>query len=201
MMRAELILIWCGTLEACFNLVRIFAGGETRAVRNTENMCIDGDRGLPKRFVQNDVRGLASNAGQADQLIPRLRNLAAKFVDDHLAQRDDVFSLIAPQADGFDMTFNACETERQHLLWRIRDLEQRFRGFVDANICGLRRQGYRHDQSVRIDEVEFRLRVRAIFCELSEKLCGFFLAEGAGRAFAFRLLGAHDSSLRCDDVL
>lgn len=186
MMRAEFILVRRRAFQARFDLVRIFARGETCSVRNPKDVRIDGNSGLPKGFVQNDVCSLAADARQAHELVTRLRDFAAKLINDHLAERDDILGLVAPKPDGFDVTFDAFKAERQHLLRRIRDLEQPFGGFVHADIRGLRGERDRHDQRIRVHEVELGFRVRAILCEFSKKLSGFFFAEGAGRAFAFR---------------
>ena len=51
MMGAEFKLVWRRALQAGFHLIGIFSGGETGAVRDTENVRVDGDRRLSERLV------------------------------------------------------------------------------------------------------------------------------------------------------
>lgn len=184
-MRAELVFIWGRPLEAGFDLIRVLARREAGPVRHAENMRINRDGGLSERFVQDDIRRFSTNARQAHQLVARLWNHAIKLVEDHLAQRDDILGFVAPQTDRFDVLLDPFKPERQHFFRRIGDLEQVFGGFIDADICSLRGQGYRDDQCVGIDEVQFRLGIRTVFRQPFIKHAGFFQAKGSGRAFAF----------------
>ena len=149
-------------------------------------MCINGDGGLAERLVQDDIGGFTANAGQLHQLISRLRDIAAEIVDDHLAERDDVFGFIAPEADGFDVGLDAFKAEREHFFWRIGNLEQVFGRFIDANISGLRRKSDGDDECVRVDEVELCVRVGAVLGEAGIEDSRFLFTKGRGCAFAFR---------------
>jgi hypothetical protein len=47
-----------------FDLVDVLAGGEAGAVAHSENVGVDGEGFLAERGVENDVRGLAADAGE-----------------------------------------------------------------------------------------------------------------------------------------
>ena len=95
-MCAKFIRVWCRPLQAGFDLVGVFAGGQAGPVGNPENMRIDRDCGLSERLIQNHVRGFAADAGKPHQFLSGLRNLAAKLVQDHLAERDHILGFVAP---------------------------------------------------------------------------------------------------------
>ena len=140
MVRAELIAFRRGPFEAAFNLIGIFSWRQARTVRNAKYVRVDRNRWLTKGFVQYNICGLATDPWQAHQSVTCLRHLAAKLVEYHLTERDDILGFVAPQADRFDMLGDARLPQRYHRLRRIRDFEQLFGGFVDADISGLRRQ-------------------------------------------------------------
>lgn len=189
-MGTKFVFIWRRSLEAGFDLVGIFARGQTRAIGNPENVRIDRDCRLPECFVQDDIRGFASDAGQADERVAGLRHFAVKFIQKHLAERNDILRFVAPQANRFDVAFNPFKSKRQHFFWRIGDLEQAFGRLVDPHISGLCGQSDRDNQRIRVDEIKLGLRVRAILGQMREQLCGLGLAEGARGALALVLVSS-----------
>ena len=74
-----------------------------------------------------------------------------------MAQFHDVFCLLAKEADRLDLFGQRVETKINHLLGRVRDLEQRARGFVDANVSGLRTQGDSDNQRVNVHMLQLTL--------------------------------------------
>ena len=68
-----------------FDLVDVFAGREAGAVADSENVSIDRERLLAERGVEDDIGGLAANAGQRLQLLARARDVAAVPVNQRLA--------------------------------------------------------------------------------------------------------------------
>ena len=71
-------------------------------------------------------------------------------------QRDDVLRLVAPQADGADIVADLLLAERQHLLRRVGDREQRPRRLVDADVGRLRRQHHGDQQGEGVDDARAR---------------------------------------------
>ena len=59
-------------------------------------MGINSNGWLAEGLIQNNVCCLATNTGQFNQLLAGLRHLAVKLIQDHLAECDDIFGLIAP---------------------------------------------------------------------------------------------------------
>ena len=50
--------------ELGFDLIDVLAGGEAGAVAHSENVGVDGEGFLAERGVEDDVRGLAADAGK-----------------------------------------------------------------------------------------------------------------------------------------
>ena len=74
-------------------------------------------------------------------------------------QRDDVLRLVAIEPDGLDVVAHLVLAEREHLLRRIGDREQRARRAVDAGVGRLRRQHHRDQQRVGVEMLQFALRL------------------------------------------
>src|SRR5208337_4084686 len=67
----------CNALKAEFHLQRIFAGRKPRSVGDAKDVSIDRDGWLPEGHIQDDIRGLAANAGQLLKGLAVLRDFAA----------------------------------------------------------------------------------------------------------------------------
>ena len=124
-------------LQPRLHRIRVFARSEPGAVGDPENMGVHRDGGVPERLVQHHIGGLAPDARQAHQILARARHLAAKFLDDQARQGDDVFGLVAEQADRLDEFAHAVFAQRQHGVRIVRHREQSARGLVHAHIGGL----------------------------------------------------------------
>jgi hypothetical protein len=66
------------------------------------------------------------------------RNLAAILLHEDAGELHHVLRLVAEKADRLDMLDEPLFAQVQHLLRRVRHLEERARGLVDASIGGLR---------------------------------------------------------------
>ena len=98
------------------------------------------------------------------------RHLAAELGDQLFRQRDDVPGLVAIEPDGLDVVAHFVFAEREHLLRRIGDREQRARRLVDAGIGRLRRQHHRDQQRVGVEMFELALRLRIGLAKAAEGL-------------------------------
>ena len=67
--------------------------------------------------------------------------------------------LRAIERDRLDPPGERLFSQRQHLFWRARDLEQRGGRLVDAGVRRLRREHHRDQQRERTDVVEFAFRL------------------------------------------
>ena len=65
-----------GLDEPLLHFEWVLTRGESRAIRDAEDVRVDGDRGLAERDVQHDIGRLATHAGQFFQRFTRARHLA-----------------------------------------------------------------------------------------------------------------------------
>lgn len=184
-MGTKFVFIRCGALKLLFNLIWGFARREPRPVGDPEDMRIDSDGGLSKRFVQNDIGGLPANPWQGHQCFARLGNLTIKIVQQHLRKRDHIFGLVAPEANRLDVFLDAFKTQTKHFLGRIGGCKEARGRLVDPNICGLGREGDSHNKRIRRGERQLGVRVRAVLGERGIKGSRLLLVEDRAGAFLF----------------
>lgn len=144
-------------LDRALDRVDVFAGANARAVANAKDMGVDGLRRMPPPHVQHHIGGLATNAGQRHEGGAGGRYLPIIEIDQHLAELDHVLGLVAIQPDGFDMLDQTRLAQRQHLLRRVGDFKQLFRGLIDAHIRRLRGQRHGDHQSIGVGVVQLAL--------------------------------------------
>ena len=172
-MRVAHVLVRDDLQQPLLDLFRRLAGRQPEPVADAENVRVDRHRVLAEGHVEHDIGGLAPDPRQFDQLVAVVRHLAAMVADQRLRQRDDVLRLVAPEPDGSDVVADLGFAQRQHLLRRIGDLEQRPRRLVDAGIGRLRRQHHRHQQREGVDMFELALRLRPLDGKAPEDLVHF----------------------------
>ena len=102
----------------------------------------------PMRENQDEVRGLAADSRQRQQIIHRLGHDTAKTRKDLLARTLNVHGLVPIEADRIDETFNLLHRQLHHRLWRSRDTEQSRRRGVGDRVLRLCRQ-HRRDQDLK----------------------------------------------------
>ena len=129
-------------LQLGFDLVHILARREARAIADTEDMGVDREGLLAERRVQNDVGGLATDAGKLVQFVTRARDFASVIADQRLGKRDDVFRLGVEQANGLDLLAERFLPQLNHLLRGLHPGEQWTGRDVYA---GIRRLGREDD--------------------------------------------------------
>lgn len=124
-------------------------------------MRVDRYDGNAVSTVQDNVRGLAPDPGQALQIRAILRDLTLEGFDETARKSDQMSRFGAVEADRFDEIADAFLSEVEHLLRRIRQSEKSRRRLVDARVRCLGRQNDGNKQSERIDrnQLAFRLRV------------------------------------------
>ena len=71
-------------LQRLFDLQRVLAGREPRAVADPENMGVDGDGRRAEGDVHDDVGGFAPDPRQFLKFVPVLGDGPAVVVDQHL---------------------------------------------------------------------------------------------------------------------
>src|SRR5690242_8962239 len=77
-------------VEHALDLGRGPAGGEASAVANPEQMGVDGNSGLAEGGVEDNIGGLAPDAGQSLEGGAVVRHLAAMPLDQRLRQRNHI---------------------------------------------------------------------------------------------------------------
>ena len=107
--------------EAVLDFAHVAPGREPGAVRDAEDVRVDGDRRLAEGGVHHDVCGLAADAGQRLERRALARHFAAVPLEDHPRRREDVLRLHAPQADRADVAGKPGLAERDNRLRRAGD--------------------------------------------------------------------------------
>ena len=92
---------------------------------------------LAKSRVQHHVRRLSAHAGQGFQRVAAAGDDAVVLLHQHFTRLQQVFGFAVVQADGFDVTFQPVQTQRQNLTRRVRSGEEPPRRLVHAHIGGL----------------------------------------------------------------
>ena len=151
--------------ERFFDRERGLSGGKPGAVRNTENMRVDGDGGDAKRFVQHHIGRLAPDAGQRFKGVTIIGYFAAMPVDQDLRGEDRILRLGVEQSDRLDVFLQPVFAQREHLSGRRDRLEQLPGRLVDPDIGRLRGQSDGDEQRVGIDVIELGLRFGNILRE------------------------------------
>jgi CysZ protein len=106
-------------VEHLLDLGRGLAGSEAGPVADPEQMGVDGDGRLAEGGVEDDIGGLAADAGQRLEGGAIARNLPAMPLDQHLRERDHVLGLGAVEPDRADMVAERRLAQRDHLLRRV----------------------------------------------------------------------------------
>ena len=126
--------------------------------------------------VLRPTPGSASSASRSAGTLPPCSSTS--FCD----SATTFFALVRKQPDGLDEVAHARFAERDHLLRRVGEREQRRRRLVDAGIGRLRRQHHRDQQREGIDVLELALGLRVGACEAAERLLDFGLGPLRRRA-------------------
>ena len=158
---------------------RGLAGGEAGSVGDPEDVGVDRDGRLAKGDVHDHARGLAPDPGQRFERLALARHRTRVAFDQDPAQRDQILRLGAKKADRADQPGHPLLAQRQHLLRRVGQREQRRGGLVDPGIGRLRRQHHRRQKRERVDEFELGLRDRPGFGQPPVELRNLAFRHGA----------------------
>ena len=145
-------------LELGLDIIDIFTRSEAGSVADAEHVRVDRERLLAERRIENDVGGLATDPGKLLQLFTGTGNIAAIFVDQRLAEGDDILGLGVEQADRFDRFAKLFFAEIDHVSRRFYVLEQRLGRDVDAGISRLCREHDRDEQLIGVGRFELGSR-------------------------------------------
>lgn len=173
--------------DGAFDHVHVLARCDPGAVADAKNMGINRLCGHPPPHVQNHIRGLAPNPGQADQRAARRRHLAAEIIDQNLRHLDDILGLVAEKPDGFYMLDQAVMAQFQHRGGGLYRLKQRLGCLVHPGIRGLRRQGDRDQQGIDIHVVQLALGFGFGGMEPRKHVANRLISHLVGHAHLYRL--------------
>ena len=117
------------------NLFRRFALGQAKPTGHSENMRVNNDAFVLAEYIaQYDVGRLAANAGQGDELLHRVGNIAIEPLDDFPTGILNVFCLIAEKSRRSDRVFQTFEGNVCIIVQRGELLEQFRRNLIDADV-------------------------------------------------------------------
>lgn len=115
--------------------------GEFEAAREAEDVGVHNDAGgdaVPG--AEDDVGGLAGDAGELEHLVHGLGDFAVEFFDENAGGADDALGFVAEEAGGLDELFDRSGVGFGEGVGSGELGEELGRDHVDADVCGLRGQ-------------------------------------------------------------
>ena len=167
------VLIGDELQQALFDFQDVFAGCQAGAVGYPEYVGIHGNGGLAESGIEDDVCRFPADPRQFFQCFPVLRHIAGMGIDQDMAGLDNVLGFCIVQADRFDILLQPLYAQPDELIRCIGRPEQFFRGFVDADIRGLRRQDNGYKQLEGAGVTKLRRRRRVVLPQQGKDLCAF----------------------------
>ncbi len=128
---------------------------------------VHGDARHSERIAQDDIRGLATDAGQRDQVLQAARHLAAEVVAQGRGQAEQRFRLGPEETRGPDQLLQRLGVRRRHVLRRRVGGEEGGGGLVDPQVGGLSRENRGDQQLEAVLEVELGVGVGIDLGELA----------------------------------
>ena len=173
---------WNIVLDCTLDCIDILARCDPRTVADAEDVSVDRLRRMTPPHVQDHIGGLSSNARQGLQGGSGGGDFAVILVNKDPREPHDVLGLVAIKPDGPDVFDEAVLAQVQHLLWRVRDLEEFVRGLVDARIRCLGGKSHGNDKRVGVDVLKFAFGLGFSLAEsrknLDKRLKGQLLGHG-----------------------
>src|SRR6185436_13193663 len=154
--------------ELLLDFDRVVALGDADAVADAQDVAIDRQARHAERVSEDDVGGLAADAGKLRQRVHVGRHLAAVIVDQRLRHADQRLRLLAEEPCRVDRFL---EVRRLRLGERPRiriSLEERRRDHVDARIGRLGRQHRGDEELVGVLVLQLGVGVRMLRLEQVE---------------------------------
>ena len=146
--------------EIGFDLVGHRLLGPAEAPGESADMGVDRDPGDTEGIAQHDVRRLAADSRQSNQLIERGRHLATVTLADGLGESLDARGLRAIEADRLDQRLQL-RTVSGGVGLGVGVAREEGRGDgVDPLVGALSRQDGGHEELKRVGEIELGIGVR-----------------------------------------
>ncbi len=165
--------------EIVLDLLGRFVLGEAEQLGNARDVCVDDNSGRDaKRIAEDDVRRLAGDAAEREQLNHRLRNLAVKYVDHPLTRGLNILCFVSKKTGRVNVLFefllrNCDEISRTVILTKKVGGDN-----IDAYISTLRREDRRDQQFERIGVNESAMSVGISLFQAPDDLGGSFFLIG-----------------------
>ena len=131
--------------EVALDLHRILLLREAEPLREAAHVRVDDDALRIPELGRDDVRGLARNAGQADQIVDRPWNLTVVLLDQHLHGAAQGLRLLPEEAGRVDVALELLDRDGEVVLGPAVLLEQPLRDAVHVHVRRLRREHHRDE--------------------------------------------------------
>src|SRR5207237_6630594 len=132
--------------EVALDLHRILLLREAEPLREAAHVSVDDDALRIPELGRDDVRGLARDAGQADQLVDRPWNLTVVLLDQHLHGAAQGLRLLPEEAGRVDVALELLGRNGEIVLRPAVLLEQRRRYAVHVQVGRLRGEHHRDEE-------------------------------------------------------
>ena len=125
-------------LKIALDLHRVVFPCEAEPLREPAHMSVDDDPLWVAELGGDDVRGLARDAGEPDELLEPPRHPAVELLDQHPHRAADRLRLLAEEAGLVDVALELLDRHGQVVLGPAVLDEQLLRDLVDVDVRGLR---------------------------------------------------------------
>jgi hypothetical protein len=139
---------------------------DANPVRHPKHVSVDGKAGHSKRVAEDDVGGLAADAGQFHEFRHRARHLAAMTLDAGRGHSKKGTGLRAKEPGRLDLRLEIVSRSRGKRAGVGITREKRGRDLVHAFVGTLRGEDRGDEQLVGVREMQFRIGVRVLRPEL-----------------------------------
>ena len=159
-------------VQVQLDLDRVGLPGQSPSPHQALQVGVDGDPRHVERVAEHDIRGLAAEAGQGDQLRHGPWQLPVEPLQERLAQVDQGAGLVPVEARRLDQLLQLRPGCGRVVGGGSEAGEDGRGGQVDPDVRALCGQDGGHGQFQRRAEVEFAVRVRIPVGQLCDNLAG-----------------------------
>jgi hypothetical protein len=179
MTERDSILRWHQRREVGLDLVGVGVLREAEPLGEAQDVGVHADGGPGKGVAEDDVGGLATDAGQGEEAVQIARNITGTFLDEHRGGGADRLGLVPVEVDTADVVLVECGPGGGGAVL----LEEAGGDGVDEVVAGLGGEDEGDEQFERRREIQREPGIGVRFAERGDDSLDRWLAQGFWRAW------------------